>query len=65
MTKQTVSFERSIDEKVVVSATAREGWVTGLFVGADSALQYNITTTEASGKPSQIWCRDTDLSDVV
>lgn len=62
MADQTVTFGFSIGEKITVTSTGRDGWVIGLFVGADDSIQYNINTTKVTGEPIQIWARLSDLA---
>lgn len=65
MTVQNVAFVRSIDEKAVVNATTRAGWITGLGVRSDNSLEYYVSTTDADGKSVAAWMNAADLSDWV
>lgn len=65
MTVQTVNFAYSINDKVVVTATTRPGWVSGLSVKSDGVSEYYVATNDADGKGTSAWMAVGDLGDWV
>lgn len=64
MAEQQVTYARSIDDTVVVKAAGRVGWVTALLLQRDGAKLFLVDTTEADGRPKQLWLREGDMADV-